>query len=168
VPWRARDFIHHPLRRRGGRPQLKRDPLGRGFHMHRFKTLPKISILAAAVSSSVPAAARAQTPAKATVSPPPVCAPPVARAPAGRVRIDGWFGPAVNDSLIIVVDNTVRWRGLYRLCSESPASGTVPWLPDSSDSIRNVSVITGDTVRATFHVGGSHPSAVIIETRRRP
>ena len=28
MPWRARDFVDHPLRRRGGRPQLKRDPLG--------------------------------------------------------------------------------------------------------------------------------------------
>jgi len=28
VPWRARDFVHQLLRRRGGRPQLKRDPLG--------------------------------------------------------------------------------------------------------------------------------------------
>src|SRR2546430_4596153 len=28
MPWRARDFVHHPLRRRGGLPQLKRDPLG--------------------------------------------------------------------------------------------------------------------------------------------
>ena len=136
--------------------------------MHRFKILPKISLLAAAVSLTVPAAARAQTPPRATVSRPPVCAPPAAQAPAGRVRIDGWFGPGVNDPLIIVVDGTVRWRGLYRLCSESPASGTVPWLPASSDSIRNVSVITGDTVRATFHLGGSHPSAMIIETRRRP
>ncbi len=127
-----------------------------------------MSLLAAAVSSTVPAAARAQTPLRATVSPPPTCAPPAAQAPAGRVRIDGWFGPRVNDSLIIVVDGTERWRGLYRLCSESPASGTVPWLPASSDSIRNLSVISGDTVRATFHLGGSHPSVMIIETRRRP
>jgi len=136
--------------------------------MHQFKILPKISLLAAAVSSTALAAARAQTLPKQTVSPPPVCAPPVARAPAGRVRIDGWFGPGVNDSLIIVVDDTLRWRGLYRLCSESPASATVPWLPLSPDSVRNVSVITGDTVRATFHLGGPHPSAMIIETRRRP
>jgi len=28
VPWRARDFVHHPLRWRASRPQLKRDPLG--------------------------------------------------------------------------------------------------------------------------------------------
>jgi hypothetical protein len=136
--------------------------------MHPHKVLPKISLLAAAVSSTVPVAGRAQTPLKATVSPPPVCAPPAAQAPPGRVRIDGWFGPSVNDSLIILVDGTVRWRGLYRLCSESPASGTASWLPAIPDSIRNVSEITGDTVRATFRLGGSHPSALIIETRRSP
>ena len=28
MPWRAQDFVHCPLRRRAGRPQLKRDPLG--------------------------------------------------------------------------------------------------------------------------------------------
>ena len=28
MPWRARDFVQHQLRRRAGRPQLKRDPLG--------------------------------------------------------------------------------------------------------------------------------------------
>ena|SRR5437016_3733891 len=136
--------------------------------MHRSKMVAKISILAAAVSSTAPLVVRAQNPQTATASPPPVCAPPAARASVGRVRIDGWFGPGVNDSLIIVVDGTVRWRGLYRLCSESPASQTVPWLPATSDSIRNLSVITGDTVRTTFHMAGSHPSAVIIETRRKP
>jgi len=136
--------------------------------MHRYQVLFKMSLLAAAASSTVSAAARAQTPPRATVSPPPTCAPPAAQVPAGRVRLDGWFGPRVNDSLIIVVDRTERWRGLYHLCSESPASETVPWLPGSSDSIRNISVISGDTVGATFHLGGSHPSAMIIETRRRP
>jgi len=30
VPWRARDVVDYPLRSRGGRPQLKRDPLGAG------------------------------------------------------------------------------------------------------------------------------------------
>jgi hypothetical protein len=30
VPWRARDYVHCWLRRRASRPQLKRDPLGRG------------------------------------------------------------------------------------------------------------------------------------------
>ncbi len=79
----------------------------------------------------------------------PVCAPAAARAPAGRLRIDGWFGPNVDDSLIIVVDGSVRWRGLYRLCSEVPASATVRWLPAGSGSIRNLSVIRGDTVRTT-------------------
>jgi len=29
VPWRARDFVHFQLRGRGGRSQLKREPLGR-------------------------------------------------------------------------------------------------------------------------------------------
>ena len=29
MPWRARDFVHHPLRERASRPQLKRDPLDR-------------------------------------------------------------------------------------------------------------------------------------------
>ena len=29
MPSRARDFVHFQLRGRGGRPQLKRDPLGR-------------------------------------------------------------------------------------------------------------------------------------------
>ena len=28
MPVQSRDFVHHPLRRRGGRPQLKREPLG--------------------------------------------------------------------------------------------------------------------------------------------
>jgi len=28
VPWRAQTVVHHPLRRRARRPQLKRDPLG--------------------------------------------------------------------------------------------------------------------------------------------
>ena len=28
MPCRARDIVQHQLRRRGGRPQLKRDPLG--------------------------------------------------------------------------------------------------------------------------------------------
>src|SRR5207245_9525651 len=124
--------------------------------------------LGASVSSTAAVAVRAQAPQGVTVSRPPVCAPPAARAPAGRLRIDGWFGPSVNDSLIIVVDDTVRWRGLYRLCSEAPASETMPWLPATGDSIRDVSVIHGDTVRTTFHVGGPHPSALIIVTRRRP
>ena len=31
MPWRAPDFVHHPLRVRATRPQLKREPLGGGL-----------------------------------------------------------------------------------------------------------------------------------------
>src|SRR5437870_8063873 len=117
--------------------------------MDGFKMLLKVSLLAA-VLSAAPFAVHAQTPRRTTAPLAPACAPPAAVTPPGRIRIDGWFGPGVDDSLIIVVDDTVRWRGLYRLCSEAPASETVPWLPATGDSIRDVSVIHGDTVRTTF------------------
>ena len=134
--------------------------------MRGFKIIPEISVLTTAVLLTAQSPLRAQTPHHLAVSPSPVCAPPAAKAPAGRLRIDGWFGPNLDDSLIIVVDDSVRWRGLYQLCSEAPASPTVAWLPSRADSIRNVLVIKGDTVRTTYHLGGRHPSALVIETLR--
>jgi len=136
--------------------------------MNRCKSPRKLLALGAAFLSAAPVPARAQTLHAAAVLPAPLCAPAAPATPPGRVRIDGWFGPSVNDSLVIVVDDTVRWRGVYRLCSEAPASPTVPWLPASSDSIRDVAVIRGDRVRALYHLGGHHPSALIIATRRGP
>ena len=136
--------------------------------MNRCKSPLKVLALGAAFLSTAPVPTRAQTPHGRPVLPAPVCALPAAVTPPGRVRIDGWFGPSVNDSLVILVDDTVQWRGVYRLCSEASVSPNVPWLPASSDSIRNVSVIKGDTVRALYHLGGHHPSALIIGTRRGP
>jgi hypothetical protein len=46
------------------------------------------------------------------------CFSPYEAAPAGAVRIDGpgAFGPHVNDSLIVQVDNRERWRGALQSC----------------------------------------------------
>ena len=135
--------------------------------MNTCKSPLTVLVFGAGFLSAAPVPARAQTPHSASL-PAPVCAPPAAVTPPGRIRIDGWFGPRVNDSLVIVVDDTVRWRGVYRLCSEAPASPTVPWVPASADSVRDVSVIRGDRVRALYHLGGRYPSALIIATRRWP
>ena len=47
MPWRVRGFVHGPMRRWAGRPQLKRDPLGgcqeprsRSHHMADYFALP--------------------------------------------------------------------------------------------------------------------------------
>jgi hypothetical protein len=45
VPRRARDCAHQLLRRRGGRPQLKRDPLGRGRVNMIFRFSPTLVVL---------------------------------------------------------------------------------------------------------------------------
>jgi hypothetical protein len=46
------------------------------------------------------------------------CFSPYKAAAAGAVRIDGpgAFGPHVNDSLIVQVDNRERWRGVLQSC----------------------------------------------------
>jgi hypothetical protein len=109
---------------------------------------------------------RPRDPARAAA---PVCAPPAALPPADRVRIDGWFGPRLNDSLVIVVDGRERWRGLYRLCSEAPAlSARVAWMPATADSVRSVQVVHGAAARQTYGIGGTRPSALLIETLRGP
>jgi hypothetical protein len=125
--------------------------------------LAKLPLLVAAVWATTSSAQVPHAAARASV---PVCAPASATGRAGHVRIDGWFGAGLNDSLVIVVDGTERWRGLFRLCSEAPASASVSWLPTNPDSMRNVVVIKGDTVRTTYRIGGLRPSALIVETRR--
>jgi hypothetical protein len=98
-----------------------------------------------------------------------ICAPPAAVAPAGHIRIDGWFGPTVNDSLVFVVNGREHWRGLYVLCTDerAVAAGSTTWRLAATDSIRSLYVIRGDTVRRAFHIGGINPSAMIIETAPR-
>jgi len=69
VPWRARTVPPTALRRRTGRPQLKRDPLGTYGHTMRNTTRGSVlPALACAVSLLASRAAPAQTAANATVS----------------------------------------------------------------------------------------------------
>jgi hypothetical protein len=73
VPWRARDFVQHQLRRRAGRPQLKRDPLGRSATHPGIQPVQQTmrftpSLLTAAIIAAmcaVPALAQDTTAAKA-------------------------------------------------------------------------------------------------------
>ena len=44
MPWRARDFVQHQLRRRAGRPQLKRDPLDSGTTLRSEVNIASISL----------------------------------------------------------------------------------------------------------------------------
>jgi len=46
VPWRARDFVHHPLRWRASRSQLKRDPLGGSTGLRRSMPTKAVYFLA--------------------------------------------------------------------------------------------------------------------------
>ena len=69
MPWRARTVPPTALRRRTGRPQLKRDPLGTYGHTMRNTTRGSVlPALACAVSLLASRAAPAQTAANATVS----------------------------------------------------------------------------------------------------
>src|SRR5437867_55308 len=82
MPWPARDFAQHQLRRRASRPQLKRDPLGSLIH----STTPEMSarrsseyaLCAAACSALLVAchpgpSARADVPAESQWTTPAPC-----------------------------------------------------------------------------------------------
>lgn len=110
-----------------------------------------------------------RVPSPVAAKPLRICAPPAAVAPAGHIRIDSWFGPTVNDSLVVIVNGREEWRGLYVLCTDKRAGAvsSTTWRLAATDSIRSLYVIRGDTVRRSFHIGGIKPSAMIIETEPR-
>ena len=98
---------------------------------------------------------------------PLVCAPSSAAADSGRIRLDWWFGPRVGDSVVVVVDGVERWRGVFRLCVDTPQSPPPPWLP-APDSVESVTVRKGEPVRNADQAEGRRASTLIIKTRRKP